>query len=62
MYLEFAMLQGCSVHGQKTTRALDPYLGQGATANIWFYPHSEDPEKLRNALAETPSQGKGDGQ
>jgi hypothetical protein len=60
MYLEFAMLQGCYVHGQSVShRGLDPYLGQGATENIWFYPQSEDPEKLRNALAEQPAPQEG---
>lgn len=46
-------------HDRKLTQEIndavfDLYLGQGATASIWFSPHSEDPAKLQNALAERP--------
>ena len=30
---------------------LDPYLGPGATDRIWWWPHSERPEQLRNVLS-----------
>lgn len=34
---------------------LDPYLGPGATDVIWFSPHSERPEMLRNASCHCPA-------
>lgn len=30
---------------------LDSYLGPGATDVIWFWPYTERPEMLRNALS-----------